>query len=458
MTNDSSWRGSFANTTADGNASTFMSGFDTLHLYTHYAFADLAVDYAIPDMPVQIATGGHNHRPNTLGLGSSSTILERMHDLGQIASKTYSLYLGNAFNRAGGIFNGSNVFGGYDSSRFKGPVYTYPMDFSSPDYLPVTVTDIIIDHPSNPLHERISIMADSTFEAKISTDRYPMTLPYSVTTRFINTVHAAPAQKTSDSDQGRALHLTRPFNGTLTVVLAGGFNVTLPPEAITQPGDQHLSSILSVPQNYTGPYYLSSAWLSQVYLMLDYEAKQFHLAQAIPDAQHSSPKPFCSGSIPMARGKTHRHTSLSKAHIGAIIGGVVGGAFFILALLTACFVYKRRQLARQRRDWAERKAATAAYGSSGLVHEAGRAGPESKRSISSADLEKQKSHQYHSGAYTGFSPPGSSLASPTRAYIPVSDTRSRPRTMSPVIIRSRSVSPVSSISRYSTHSVVSLPR
>jgi gas vesicle protein len=379
-------------------------------------------------MPVRLMTTGDS-RPGVLGMGSSSTILQRLYDIGEIASKTYSLYIGSAFNRAGGIFNGSNVFGGYDTSRFEGPVYTYPMDLSQPDFLPVTVTDIIIDHSPNPLHERISIMSEQPFQARLSTERYSMVLPYSVTSRFVSTVHAQPAQR--DEDEGRAMHLTKPFNGTVTIVLAGGFNVTLPPDAISNPNTT-LSSVVAQSPNYTGPYYLSSSYLSQVYLMMDFDTQNFHLAQAVPTIRAPSPQAFCAGDVPIPRPE-RRRSIWEQRHIGTIIGGVVGGAALLLISMTVCFVRKRRQLAaRRQRRWEESNEERKKAAMKGSVS-------------SSADLELQRVPSRTSNHVGTAAQPTVQMI----AEVPPEQERSRPRSLEP-IVSERSVSPLSTISRYST--------
>jgi Eukaryotic aspartyl protease len=418
------WRNVTVNQTANINETSFIAGRDSIHLYTHYFFTDEPSELIVPDSPVQLVTGG-DHRPGVLGIGSSSSILQKLYDLGHIAGRTYSLYIGSAFERAGGKHNGSNVFGGYDGARFTGEVYTYPMDLSSPDYLPVQVTDIIIDHPSNPVHERISIVGDHPFEARITTDRYPMVLPYSVTQQFINKVHAAPAQRSDDF--GKSLHLTQPFNGTMTVVLEGGFMVTLPSEAISNPGS--ISSVVSQSTNYTGPYYLSASWLSQVYLMLDFETQKFHLAQAVPNAPYIQPQTFCPGDTPAPIKTRNLSMEGGRVHIGAIIGAIIGGASLLLAVLTVCFVIKRRHLAREHDIWEHEQKTTVA---STVCN---------KTSTSINDLEMQK---FNSPTAVVAPPP-----TPRQAHV-LPDSR-EPRPLSPRP-RSRSISPVSSISRYSTAS------
>lgn len=140
-----------------------------------------------------------------------------------------------------------------------------------------------------------------------------------------------------------------------------------------------------------------------------------------------------------------------------MIGGVVGGAALVLALLTMCFVRKRRSLARQREAWAEQKA----YPTSSAIAVGG---VESKRSTgSSADLEMQKGIQdigvdqrpmqkgRQFSTVSAMGPTVDEVNEPAPAYLPVGDSRQRSRVVDERVgVVSRSVSPVSVVSRYST--------
>jgi len=308
----------------------------------------------INDVPVMVAQTGST-RPGILGIGSASTILNTLFDAGLIAARTYSLYIGTGFARAGGDAIGSNVFGGYDSGRFEKPVYTYDLNYRSPDYLSVNVSDVIIDDFSDPTKQRLSLMGDETFKAQITTDQYPMRLPFEITRRFIAAMGAVPANNGDNS-----LKLNRPFNGSMTIFISGGFNVTFSPEALFNASG--LSPIENTPRNYTGPFYLSTAWLTQVYLSLDFHADQFHVARAIPHAPYIIPRPLCPGSFPVAYSYSGPEVSFFNRNglIGAIIGGVVGG---IAVLMLCCVLFvlwrRRRQVrAQEERFVAEAKAMT----------------------------------------------------------------------------------------------------
>jgi hypothetical protein len=296
---------------------TGLQGTDDIHLFTHYFPPDPAFENVVTDSPVMYAQSG-DINPGILGLGSSSTVLNGLIEQGTIAARTLSFYIGTGSIRAGGVINGSNTFGGYDSGRFTGPLYTYPMDLKSPDYLPVEVSDIILDNPSSPTLHKFSIMDDRSFEARLTTDRYPMLLPYEVTQKFMSAVSAEPTNMTDGS-----LRVTAPFNGTMTIRLSNGFNVTLPGNVIANVSG--LSSVAAQDQNYTGPYYLSESWLSQVYLMMDFEKEQFHLAQVRNNDAYVIPTTFCPGDLPIAHEYNSKPSFGQRGLIGAVIGGLIGG-------------------------------------------------------------------------------------------------------------------------------------
>jgi hypothetical protein len=325
-------------------------------MYTHFFQKDGAWETNVANAPVMIGTGGDTN-PGVLGIGSGSTVLQSLYDAGIIGTKTYGLYLGTAYDRAGGSINGSNTFGGYDSGRFTEPVHTYPMDLQNPDYLPVTVADIIINNnqSSGGSGGGISAMVDDqhqTFTARITTDRHPLLLPYHITQNLMSQLGAVPDPTSPDN----ALAPTRSLDRTsLTLVLADGFNITLPGPVVA-------SAIQNTPLNYTGPFYLSAAFLSQVYVVLDFDARQFHLARAIQSAPYIIPRSLCPSAVPVPYDYTRGgrgSSSFSRAGLaGAVVGGVVGGiALLVLAWCVVSSVRRKQMAAREQESrWAEEAA------------------------------------------------------------------------------------------------------
>ena len=230
------------------------------------------------------------------------------------------------------------------------------MTAGSSDYLRVQVADVIIDHGSedHAAQRRLSVMADGPpFEAVLTTDRYPMLLPARVTRKLMANLHASPA---ANSTTDASLHFRAPYNGTVTIVLADGFSVTLPPDILSNP--RNVSSFAAPPASpdYAGPYYLSAAWLSQVYLMLDFEARRFHLAPAVETPSHVMSTTWCPGTVPDPDMRDMPSGFAVKGLVGAILGGVFGLAAVASIAVFAALHFRRRRRAAA----AEREAAGAA--------------------------------------------------------------------------------------------------
>jgi hypothetical protein len=282
-------------------------------------------------------------------MGPQSTLLQRLVQTGLAAGRTYSLFIGSGMNRAQGLVNGSNVYGGYDSGRFKNPVYPLPMDVTNEEYLKVTVSNILLNDPTNSQLRNVSIMDNGkTFDARITTDQYPMLFPYQVTQNFAKALDAKPSEYTDKS-----LRANKPFKGTMTIVLDNGFQVTLPHEVVS-----NVTGITPVQQNddknYDGSFYLSAAWLSEVYLMMDFEVSKFYLAQAIPKNAYVMPKTFCPASTPVPFDYSQAKSQfLKQGLIGAVVGGVIGGSALIVGAIAVFLLWQRKKMAEdQERRWA----------------------------------------------------------------------------------------------------------
>ncbi|KAI9839058.1 MAG: hypothetical protein M1837_002276 [Sclerophora amabilis] len=324
-------------------------GTDTFYLYTHFFQTDPAFQTHVDDFPVQVATSG-DANPAWLGMGHSSTLLDRLYSEGLISSRSFSYYVGTAEPRAGGDVNGSITFGGYDASRFTGPVHNYTMDGATSNPFQVHVSDIVIngvDGASNNVSlldtDKFSNLSDdeaSGFDAEISTDQWPLSLPYEITQNFLSALSAEP----SDAPDG-SLRLKKPFNGTISIVLSDGFSITLPSEVVYS--QSRLSPVVDRSKDSSEPFRLSSAWLSQVYLMVDYDADAFHLAQAVPEAPFISTRTTCPKTVPAPYERPARKPFSRVGLTGAIVGGVVG----FMALCTGIFclvsMLRRKRRAEQ---------------------------------------------------------------------------------------------------------------
>ena len=133
--------------TGDNASVSVEYGEDTMYLYTHYFESDPATATTCHGFPSSILS--NSTFPQTsffgpagrLGLGAYSTNLEQLFANNFISSRSFGLYLGTGYDRAGGDINGSLTYGGYDSGRMTGQVHNYTMalPLSSPTQSPLQV-------------------------------------------------------------------------------------------------------------------------------------------------------------------------------------------------------------------------------------------------------------------------------------------------------------------------------
>ena len=331
---------------------TFIGTFgqDSLHLYTHYFETDGASQTLVEKSTIEVAQSG-SIAPSIVGVGFESTVLRDLVAADLIAGKTYSLYIGQGFDRAagnatgaGGAVNGSNTFGGYDAGRFTGKVHQYSMNPANLNPMSVKVKDIYITHADN---SQVSLFDNTkfpsmksrpdTFEAQITTDQFPFSLPYQITQNFKSHLDAQEDNYWGDN----SFKLKSPFSGSLTVVLDDGFQVTLPSEVVSNMSN--ITPIQNRKENSTSPFYLGAAFLGQAYLMADFESQNFFLAKAVQKNNPVMPQTFCPRTIPQAYEPPQQSAWRQQGLIGAVIGGVIGGMG--IAGFTWCFILgcKRRR-------------------------------------------------------------------------------------------------------------------
>lgn len=320
-------------------------GRDDIHFYTHFFQTDPASEIVLSNNPLQIASNA-TVRPGIVGLGSSSTILHGLADTGRVAGRTYSIYVGSGMNRAGGVINGSLTLGGYDTGRFTGSIYSFPMKEGEPNPLTVQVSDVVINEESGS-SEAVSLLKNGgphnnetiePFEAEITTDRYPMVLPYKVTQAFKALLFAEKSEMPDGS-----LRLRKNFGGSMSIKLSGGFTITIPNNVMFN--ETQITPMAEREQDSTEPFFLSLAWLSQVYLMVDIETSKFFLAQAVAENEFVTPETFCPGETPKSNELKKSDDFTSKGMVGAVIGGVIGGlgAISLIAFLSIVGIRRRNQ-------------------------------------------------------------------------------------------------------------------
>lgn len=334
------------------NSSRFTGSFgqDTLRLYTHYFETDGASQALVENSTIEVADGG-SIAPGIVGMGLSSTLLQSLVSKDIIAGRTYSLYIGQGFDRAGGAVNGSNTFGGYDAGRFTAPVHAYKMKDSNASPFTVRVKDITITGTDG---RNVSLFDKSAFpntdagpfDAQLTTDQYPLSLPFSVTENFKRQLNARPDPENRFGDD--SLQLPAPFSGSMTIVLDDGFRVTLPGELLANASN--ISPVQNRAKNDTRPFYLSTAFLTQVYLMADFDAYTFFLAPAVQKNNMVMPTTFCPKSTPIPYVRPKQNAWVKQGLIGAVIGAVLGGIG--ISICAYCFyaAWVRRRAEKKEED------------------------------------------------------------------------------------------------------------
>ncbi|KAF2727711.1 acid protease [Polyplosphaeria fusca] len=321
-------------------------GTDDIHLYTHYFETDGATQNLVSNTTIEVAESG-SITPAIVGMGQASTLLDTLAARDMIAGRTYSLYIGQGFDRAGGAVNGSNTFGGYDSGRFTGDVHRYPMSLNRRNPMAVKVKDIVLssDSKSNTSLFDSSKFPDTkttSFDAEITTDQFPLSLPYDVTQNFMKQLNAQEDNTWGDNSLKAASGPSADKPLSLTIVLEDGFTVTIPPEVLINASN--ITPIQKRDADDTRPYYLSAAFLGQVYLMADYESYSFYLAEAVQKNAPVMPVSFCPKSTPAPYEYPKQNAWVRQGLIGAVIGGIFGGIG--IAITAWCFILG----CRRRRD------------------------------------------------------------------------------------------------------------
>jgi hypothetical protein len=321
-------------------------GLDNIHLYTHYFETDGAFQNLVTNTTIEVAQSG-SITPGIVGMGLSSTLLDSLAAQQLVAGRTYSLYIGQGYDRAGGAVNGSNTFGGYDRGRFREPVHRYSMSPSRRNPMAVNVKDIVLSSGSS---SNTSLFDSSkfpdtkttSFDAEITTDQFPLSLPYDITQNFMERLSAQEDNTWGDNSLKAASGPDAKNPLSLSIVLEDGFTVTIPPEVLINASN--ITPVQSRSKDDTRPFYLSAAFLSQVYLMADFDSYSFFLATAIQKNAPVMPVTFCPKATPEAYEPPKQNAFVRQGLIGAVIGGVFGGIG--IAITVWCFVLG----CRRRRD------------------------------------------------------------------------------------------------------------
>jgi hypothetical protein len=221
---------------------------------------------------------------------------------------------------------------------------------------------------------------DHSFVGRLTSDQFPIHLPYQVTQNFIKTLSAVPSGLSDGS-----LRINKTFNGNMTFTLSDGFQVTIPSDVLYNATG--LSPVADRKQDDNSPFYLSLPFLAQIYLMMDYESSVFHVATAVQENVMVMPTPFCPHSTPTAYATPAASSFKKKGLIGALIGGIIG----LIVLSTLGFFIVKMCIAErkiQKQEKAERVAETAALNAKRTLQKIQTMGFEPMEEIREGDKER----------------------------------------------------------------------
>lgn len=190
-----------------------------------------------------------SHTNQLLGLGLNSTVLTSLYNTGWIASRSLGLYYGVPSSTPSEVRNGTLILGGYSTSRLLGnfSTQTYPIGkFTLPKQCPweVSVVSVAVGGTT---------IISKPFTACIEPSELSLALP-------------------SSSFSG-SLPST---SSNLTITLSNGLVVSIPSE---------LASTRELTKDDMNSPILGSPFLSQVYLLADYQTRELSTGLA----NHTNP-------------------------------------------------------------------------------------------------------------------------------------------------------------------------
>ncbi|KAK6503974.1 hypothetical protein TWF506_002191 [Arthrobotrys conoides] len=308
------------------------------------------VDFAVAgftqlkNYEIGVVTNGTKFNLGQLGLGPKSSFLQALKDQGFIDRLVFGFDAGSQspYNpRPGHI-----VLGGYDQSRVAGNFAEFDINYEDTEFRPC---------PFRVEIQKIDVLFEKTMKTTAfidleSRNPYACIEPYDNLFRFpsgrlasLESIGLGQGRVNSDwlpnlqvNEPGWRYKAGNPGAFSLDIVLNGldeDFRIVIPNEELAHPlrGIDN-NGTWAVDRNYTelnifqesavrNTIVLGKAFLSQVYLAVDYEAGKFYLAASSPSTAGCNPAPFgCSND-------NNKKTS------PITVAGYVGLAFGIVSFL-----------------------------------------------------------------------------------------------------------------------------
>ncbi|KAK3689333.1 hypothetical protein B0T22DRAFT_375669 [Podospora appendiculata] len=312
-----------------------------------------------------LITDGQQSTTSHLGLASSSTLLQTLKGTGQIGALSWGLNSGSQsveFPR-----DGSLVLGGYDSASLAGSFYEYDIALNKLNNRICPLQILITGLTLNINGEVVETIVDNSDKLAACIEPYDnlFRLPKSDLERFkdfyTKYTNSTAATLNPSDYKGTLLNLepgivypksSGAFNASLRFTINNELTVDIPHYEFERPlrGLDENGTVVLVErytelQIYGSPApedapVLGKAFLSQLYLLVDYDKMKFSLAPQNLEA--GTPLPKSSGDCPSSGTDTNASSDLNLRTGLIVVGAVLGALLLLLAVLFV--VHKARGL------------------------------------------------------------------------------------------------------------------
>ncbi|PVH78002.1 hypothetical protein DL98DRAFT_636376 [Cadophora sp. DSE1049] len=314
-----------------------------------------------------VNAGLEGEADNGIPLGVDSSFLNAATSGLVAPSSAWSLWAGS---RSLSPVDGALVIGGYDSARVKPNTNftTFPIGtWTSAQPCPLQVSVATISYTFlNGTEVKLLAEAETPINACLDTARQRFTFTPKVASLFGNVT----GYNSSSGLTGLNYPIANRPDGNLTVILTNGYKTVVPNEELftIKRGSDDLGryaivndSLVDSGINYNANAdpadvraILGGMFLTQNYLVVDYEAGTFKMAPAVQgplDEDRGSLVPICTqkavvnGTTTPTGTATPSSSTKGKSNVGAIACGVVGGlaALALLAVLVWLLMKRKKK-------------------------------------------------------------------------------------------------------------------
>jgi hypothetical protein len=288
-----------------------------------------------------------------LPLGSNSTFLNTVVQIGAAPSRSWGLWTGSRSIR--NPIDGLLTIGGYDRARVQGDLSTFQMFDDCPTC--VVISEMTYDYPGG--SSSLFPNSSETFDVSLEPFERGIQVPQDVFESF-----ARASNGMWDSSLGLLTYsAANPPSGNISVTLSNGYTTIIPSEELfvmprlySEEGVYSISNdtiIISELANYTAPGYVASwgiPYLTMNYMVVDYDEGSFKMAPAFRESfgedGGSVIENLCTPGISTTPSPSPAPSVIKHTPTGAIAGGVVGGVgglALIAGLLYFVFFRKRKR-------------------------------------------------------------------------------------------------------------------